>query len=299
MNHRFQDDDVITIPAPAGGVSAGQFVRIGMLSGFALDAASEGDPVGLARRGRVLDALKAAVAIDAGDPLFHDDTAHVFTNVPQGDAPAGAVAVTDAAQEAATVDLVLVPATGAFDSGDGYEPDGTTVDLVADHLHVKAGGHTHAQSEVTNLPGDLSGMQSAIAGKENAGAAAAAVGSHESTYAHGNLPSSDEKGALAGTNGTPSSTNKYVTDSDPRLSGGGGGGEPASVAVAVAMGETTGSSAADPTHVGWAAISWMPAGADVGLANVVVNPDGSVTVTTLAATTAGSSFTVLVANFGS
>lgn len=223
MNHRFQDDDVITIPAPAGGVSAGQFVRIGLLSGFALDGAAEGDPIGLARRGRVLDALKAAVAIDAGDPLFYDETAHAFTILPQGDAPAVAVAVTDAAQEAASVDLVLVPSTGVSDSGDGYEPDGTTVDLVANHLHVKTGGHTHAQSEVTNLPGDLSGMQSAIAGKENAGAAAAAVGSHESTYAHGNLPSSDQKAALAGTNGTPSSTNKYVTDSDPRLGGGGPG----------------------------------------------------------------------------
>jgi hypothetical protein len=31
------------------------------------------------------------------------------------------------------------------------------------------------------------------------------------------VPSDDEKAALAGTNGTPSVTNKYVTDSDPRL----------------------------------------------------------------------------------
>jgi len=33
-----------------------------------------------------------------------------------------------------------------------------------------------------------------------------------------NDPSSDEKGALAGTNGAPSGTNKYVTNSDPRNS---------------------------------------------------------------------------------
>lgn len=202
MNHRFQDDDVITIPAPAGGVSAGQFLRIGLLSGFALDAANEGDPVGLARRGRVLDALKAAVAIDAGDPLFHDDTAHVFTNVPQGDAPAVAVAVTDAAQEAATVDLVLVPATGA--GGEGYEPDGTTVDLVAERLHVKADGHSQSIPTVT-------GLQTALDGKAGTG------------HTHDDLPTGDEKDALAGTNGAPSSTNKYVTDSDPRLSGGGPG----------------------------------------------------------------------------
>lgn len=40
------------------------------------------------------------------------------------------------------------------------------------------------------------------------------------------LPSQGQKDALAGTSGTPSSTNKYVTDSDPRLTGGGGGGSP-------------------------------------------------------------------------
>lgn len=37
------------------------------------------------------------------------------------------------------------------------------------------------------------------------------------------LPSEDEKDALAGTDGTPGAANPYVTDSDPRLSGGGGG----------------------------------------------------------------------------
>lgn len=41
------------------------------------------------------------------------------------------------------------------------------------------------------------------------------------------LPSQSQKDALAGTYGTPGSTNKYVTDSDPRLTGGGvGGGVP-------------------------------------------------------------------------
>lgn len=37
-------------------------------------------------------------------------------------------------------------------------------------------------------------------------------------------PTADEKAALAGTNGAPSDTNRYVTDSDPRLAGGGGSG---------------------------------------------------------------------------
>src|SRR3990172_857820 len=36
------------------------------------------------------------------------------------------------------------------------------------------------------------------------------------THSPANDPTTDEKGALAGTNGTPSGTNKYLTNSDPR-----------------------------------------------------------------------------------
>lgn len=46
--------------------------------------------------------------------------------------------------------------------------------------------------------------------------AASAVSTHEGTYAHGNLPTTDEKAALAGTSGAPSTSNRYVTDADPR-----------------------------------------------------------------------------------
>jgi hypothetical protein len=38
------------------------------------------------------------------------------------------------------------------------------------------------------------------------------------------VPSIDEKAALAGTSGSPSDTNRYVTDDDPRLAGGPGSG---------------------------------------------------------------------------
>ncbi len=53
-------------------------------------------------------------------------------------------------------------------------------------------------------------------GADPAGTATAAVSAHEGTYTHANLPSTDEKAALPGTNGTPGAGNKYVTDSDPR-----------------------------------------------------------------------------------
>ena len=46
--------------------------------------------------------------------------------------------------------------------------------------------------------------------------AQAQVTSHEGTYAHGNLPTTDQKAALAGSSGTPSASNLYVTDADPR-----------------------------------------------------------------------------------
>lgn len=47
------------------------------------------------------------------------------------------------------------------------------------------------------------------------------LGSGVATHAviDAQLPTSDEKAALAGTNGTPSGANRYVTDTDPRLTG--------------------------------------------------------------------------------
>ncbi len=55
--------------------------------------------------------------------------------------------------------------------------------------------HTHPQSDVTNLTTDLAGK--------------AATGDTR-------FPTTDEKAALAGTNGVISTTNRYVTNSDPR-----------------------------------------------------------------------------------
>lgn len=41
----------------------------------------------------------------------------------------------------------------------------------------------------------------------------------DSGISSNNIPTTDEAAALAGTDGTPSATNKYVTNSDPRLAG--------------------------------------------------------------------------------
>lgn len=69
------------------------------------------------------------------------------------------------------------------------------------------------------------------------GVAAATVAgqrtAHEAAYAHANLPTNDQKAALAGSSGTPDSTNPYVTSADARLTGASGG---AAVAAAAEYG---------------------------------------------------------------
>lgn len=54
----------------------------------------------------------------------------------------------------------------------------------------------------------------------------------------GDIPQ-NQLDALAGTNGTPSSSNRYVTNSDPRLQGGGGGGG------------DLGPGSVEPEHMAW------------------------------------------------
>ena len=67
------------------------------------------------------------------------------------------------------------------------------------------------------------------------------------------------------------------------------------VSVTVVAGATSGSSAADSELVGGEILGFYPAGnQDQFVANVVLNPDGSVTVTLAAAATADNVFNVVV-----
>jgi len=63
--------------------------------------------------------------------------------------------------------------------------------------------------------GDLSGNMPDPTVASVGGSTAAAINTHITTT--GNHPTTDEKAALVGTDGTPSTLNKYVTDSDPRI----------------------------------------------------------------------------------
>lgn len=79
-------------------------------------------------------------------------------------------------------------------------------------------GGTMTWSARLKSTGLTSGSQGQLS-KDSSGAFAV-LGTTATTCAAGNdarFPSTDEKAALGGTNGTPASGNKFVTDSDPRL----------------------------------------------------------------------------------
>src|SRR3972149_1366607 len=99
---------------------------------------------------------------------------------------------------------------------EGYSPGG-------------GGPHTHPESDVINLPTDLAGKAPSAEGVTNGnshdhsggdGAPIDHVNPPNVTapqhHTNANDPTSDQKAALAGTNGTPSIANKYLTETDPR-----------------------------------------------------------------------------------
>lgn len=86
-----------------------------------------------------------------------------------------------------------------------------------DHVHAhgnQLGGALHANAVASGAAGFLSGTDKAKL----------------DSITTANIPSADEKAALAGTSGTPSGSNKYVTGDDTRL---------ASVALRASFGSST------------------------------------------------------------
>lgn len=71
--------------------------------------------------------------------------------------------------------------------------------------------HTHPNTEITGLGGAATLNVGTTSGT-------VAAGNDSRFHSNANDPTSDQKAALAGTSGTPSSTNKYVTNADSRLS---------------------------------------------------------------------------------
>jgi len=81
MQNHIQEGYMITVAAPAGGVTSGDGVVIGALSGVASKTAAAGETVSIATTG-VFDLPKLASAVIAvGDKVSWDDTAKQL-NVP-------------------------------------------------------------------------------------------------------------------------------------------------------------------------------------------------------------------------
>ena len=81
MKNHIQKGDVITVPAPAGGVVSGEGVIVGNIFGIAAYSAAVGDPVELATTG-VYQLLKATAAVlTLGARVAWDNTAKNI-NVP-------------------------------------------------------------------------------------------------------------------------------------------------------------------------------------------------------------------------
>lgn len=96
MKNYVQPGNSLTVPAPAGGVVAGQPVAIGSLRGIASTSALEGEDVAITRVG-VFDVVKATGAAWAvGDKVYYSAANGNFTktatdNVLFGFAAAAAV----------------------------------------------------------------------------------------------------------------------------------------------------------------------------------------------------------------
>jgi len=170
-------------------------------------------------------------------------------------AAAAAVAAHDLAFAHANLpsagEKAALPGTsGVPGAGNKYVTDGDARNSDPRTPTAHAGTHATGQPDAV-APGDI--------GAEVAGAAAGAVGTHEGTYDHTDLPTADEKAALAGTSGAPSAANEYVTDADARNSDArtpvahthGGGDITSQVADAA--------SADVALAVAWAAITGKPA----------------------------------------
>lgn len=87
-------------------------------------------------------------------------------------------------------------------SRDLYYPHGLTLDSASDSV----------EDETTfGISKDAGTSDNYSRADHTHGTPTDPIPAHERAYAHGNIPSEDEKDALAGTSGTPSASNPYVT----------------------------------------------------------------------------------------
>ena len=106
MKNFIQNGDVITVTAPAGGVTSGQSLLVGSLFGVVAYDALAGEPTEIATTG-VFDLNKdAATVIGQGDRVAWDDTAREIALPGVGLYPVG-IATLAAGDSATTVTVRL------------------------------------------------------------------------------------------------------------------------------------------------------------------------------------------------
>ena len=81
MKNHSQKGDIITVPAPAGGIASGEGALIGNIFGIAAYAAAEGEPVELATTGVYQLPKATAAVLTVGARVAWDNTAKNI-NVP-------------------------------------------------------------------------------------------------------------------------------------------------------------------------------------------------------------------------
>jgi predicted RecA/RadA family phage recombinase len=99
------ESEIITVPAPSGGVKHGELVIIDKLCGVAMNAASPGQEVEIRVEG-CFDFPKDHSKISLGSPVYWDVTARKITAIAQGKTRIG-VAIGAAPREAEIVRVRL------------------------------------------------------------------------------------------------------------------------------------------------------------------------------------------------
>lgn len=82
MKNFVQPGNVLTVPAPAGGIASGEGLKVGVLFGVASGAAAEGESVELALRGVYTLPKVSAQAWTIGAALYWDPAAKKATTAP-------------------------------------------------------------------------------------------------------------------------------------------------------------------------------------------------------------------------
>ena len=110
MKNHIQKGDVITVPAPAGGITSGEGTIIGSIFGIAACAAAAGEPVELATTGVYQLPKATATVLTVGARVAWDNPAQNITVPGTGRFPVGIA--TEAAGNGSTSVAVRLDGVG-------------------------------------------------------------------------------------------------------------------------------------------------------------------------------------------